>query len=264
MFEYSFVTTNRANPAPFAAACLSEAMLLAAMVVIPLVFVDRLPQQGLFNVLMLPAVPVAPPSPPPPMVAAKPIPKAAHVARAFNPNGLTSPVVVPKEVAMIDETSDVTSLDTGGMVGGVPGGIPGGIPGMSGGGMGAFGNVAALAPPPAPPAPVKVAATPAPPSAVTPRQISVGGAVQAAMLLRKVDPDYPPLAKRAHISGDVVLSAVIGADGKIENLNVVSGHPMLAEAALNAVRQWAYRPTILNGGPVEVITEIVVHFRLMS
>jgi protein TonB len=79
-----------------------------------------------------------------------------------------------------------------------------------------------------------------------------------------VDPEYPLLAKKAHITGDVVLSAVIGADGKIENLSAVSGHPMLVEAAMNAVRQWVYRPTILNGTAFQVVTEIVVHFRLMS
>jgi len=261
MFEQSFVPHAKANPVPIALACLSEAMLLTSLAVLPLLFVDSLPEQALFKVLMLPAVPAAPPSPPPPMLASQPIRTATRAIRVFDPHGLTSPVLVPKEVAMIDETSLV---DAAALAGGVPGGIPGGVPGMSGGngGFGALGNALVLAPPP--PAPVQVAATPVPTPVAVPRQVSVGGDVQAAMLLKKVDPEYPLLAKKAHITGDVVLSAVIGADGKIENLSAVSGHPMLVEAAMNAVRQWVYRPTILNGTAFQVVTEIVVHFRLMS
>jgi protein TonB len=260
MFEYSFVPSARIHPLPIAAACLSEAMLLAGLAAIPLLFVQTLPERALLSAIRLVSVPTAPPSPPPPMVAAKPIHPAARVPRVFNPNALVSPVAVPKTVAIIDET---LPAEVGAMAGGVPGGIPGGIPGMTGigGGTGLFGSALGVAPPPPP---SKILARSVPPPPVTPRQVSVGGDVQAALILQRIEPAYPLLAKRAHISGNVVLSAVIGADGKIINLTAVSGHPLLVEAALNAVRQWLYRPTVLNGTPVEVVTEIVVHFRLTS
>jgi protein TonB len=90
--------------------------------------------------------------------------------------------------------------------------------------------------------------------------VSLG--VQAAKLTRQVKPVYPPLAVQARISGTVRLAAVIGRDGSIQNLRVVSGHPLLTAAALDAVRQWRYLATLLNGEPMEVITQIDVNFTL--
>jgi periplasmic protein TonB len=81
-------------------------------------------------------------------------------------------------------------------------------------------------------------------------------------LIRKVQPSYPPLARSARIQGTVVLQAVISKQGTIENLRLLSGHPMLAPAAIDAVRQWRYRPYILNSEPVEVETQITVNFSL--
>ncbi len=86
--------------------------------------------------------------------------------------------------------------------------------------------------------------------------------MQEAKLLRRVIPSYPPLARQARISGTVQLVGVIARDGTIEDLRVVSGHPLLVKAALDAVRQWVYKPTLLNGEPVEVICPIDVHFTL--
>lgn len=83
-----------------------------------------------------------------------------------------------------------------------------------------------------------------------------------AMLVRKVIPQYPPIARAARISGIVRLIGTIGKDGTIQNLQVVSGHPMLARAAMEAVQQWIYKPTLLNGNPVEVIAPIEVSFTL--
>ncbi len=83
-----------------------------------------------------------------------------------------------------------------------------------------------------------------------------------AMLVRKVIPVYPPIARSARISGVVRLIGTIGKDGAIQNLEIVSGHPMLARAALEAVRQWVYKPTLLNGIPVEVVAPIEVNFTL--
>jgi protein TonB len=86
--------------------------------------------------------------------------------------------------------------------------------------------------------------------------------VQAARLLNRVMPVYPPLARANRITGVVMLTAIISADGLIRELRVASGHPLLVPAAVQAVRQWTYRPTLLNGVPVEVITTIEVNFKL--
>jgi protein TonB len=134
-----------------------------------------------------------------------------------------------------------------GVMGGVPGGAPGGVLG------GIIGAVAAAAPPPPPPPVAKP---------VTPSRIRVGGNVQAANLVRKVTPVYPPLAKQARIQGTVRFTAIIGKDGTIQNLQLVSGHPLLVAAAQAAVTQWVYKPTLLNGEPVEVVTQIDVNFTL--
>jgi protein TonB len=111
------------------------------------------------------------------------------------------------------------------------------------------------------PAPQKPAVKPAEPPA-PPKQLRVGGDVQAAALIFGPKPAYPALAKAARVQGTVKLQAVIAADGTIRNLQVASGHPLLARAAVDAVSQWRYRPTTLGGAPVEVITEILVNFAL--
>jgi periplasmic protein TonB len=100
---------------------------------------------------------------------------------------------------------------------------------------------------------------PSPPAKPAPSHFRISQ-MNPGDLLRKVQPLYPPLARSARIQGVVVLQATIGKDGRIENLHVLSGHPMLAPAAIEAVRQWRYRPYILNGEPVEVETEITVNF----
>jgi TonB family protein len=127
----------------------------------------------------------------------------------------------------------------GGVVGGVPGGIRGGVPG------GVLGGVPSVTPP-----------------ADMPRRITVGGNVQQANLISQPKPVYPPEAKQAHISGVVHLQAVIGKEGNIINLTVISGHPLLIPSAMEAVRQWVYRTTLLNGEPVEVVTQIDVNYTL--
>src|ERR1017187_5600057 len=111
------------------------------------------------------------------------------------------------------------------------------------------------APPPAVPA--------APPEASpSPRPISVGGNVQAALLIRQTPPVYPPLAERTGISGVVRLRVVVGTDGAVKEVSVISGNPLLTQAATDAVRQWLYRPTVVNGQPTEVVTEAAITFRL--
>ncbi|MGA3042550.1 MAG: energy transducer TonB [Bryobacteraceae bacterium] len=102
-----------------------------------------------------------------------------------------------------------------------------------------------------------------PPSAgASPQRLRVGSAVQKAKLVQHVEPVYPPLAMQARISGVVHLNAVIGKDGTVQNLTVASGHPLLVPPAMEAVKQWVYAPTLLNGQAVEVVTQVEVEFRL--
>jgi TonB family protein len=96
----------------------------------------------------------------------------------------------------------------------------------------------------------------------TPQRIRVGGNVQAANLVHKVNPVYPPQAKEAGIQGTVRFTVIIGFDGHMQHLQLVSGHPLLVEAAREAVSQWRYKPTLLNGSPVEVVTQVDVNFTL--
>ena len=115
----------------------------------------------------------------------------------------------------------------------------------------------------APPPPPKLPAEPKKP-APAPKPVPVGGDVQAAKLIYQPKPVYPPLARQARISGVVRLEAIISRDGLIQNLRIVSGHPLLVPAAQDAVRRWRYQPTLLNGAAVEVITQIEVNFTLTS
>jgi periplasmic protein TonB len=170
--------------------------------------------------------------------------------RMFDAGRLTAPKVIPQNIALIKEEDLPPAMSSGGVVGGVPGGVPGGAPGGVIGGI--IGGIPSAAPPPA----VKEA----PKSALT--RIRVGGNVQAANLIKRVVPVYPPLAKQARIQGQVRFTAIIGKDGTIQNLQLVSGHPLLVSAAQEAVKQWIYKPTLLNNEPVEVITQIDVNFTL--
>ena len=186
----------------------------------------------------------APPPPPPPPAAViqrvvKPVVRLIH-------NGqMMAPTVIPKKVAMIKEEELPPDVGSVGVTGGVPGGIAGGSAGGVLGGI--IGGVGSNMPPP--------------PKA-TPSRIRVGGNVQAAKMLRQIMPVYPPIAKTAHISGTVVLRAVIGKDGTVQDLQYVSGPPLLMKSAMDAVKQWRYQPTQLNGEPVEVDTTISVVFTL--
>jgi protein TonB len=154
---------------------------------------------------------------------------------------LVAPKVIPKDIKIIKEDAapDMGSGVTGGVVGGVAGGSMGGV----------IGGVIGGAAPPPPPKP-------------TVSRIRQGGNVQAARLINRVTPVYPPLARQTRISGTVRLHAIIGKDGSVQSLTLESGHPLLVQAALDAVRQWRYQPTLLNGDPVEVDTTIDVIFSL--
>jgi len=157
---------------------------------------------------------------------------------------LRTPTKIPEKVQMIkEEEAPPPVMSTGGVVGGVPGGVPGGQMG------GVIGGI--------------ISSTPvAVPKVATPQRVRVSQGVSQGLLVRKVQPNYPPLARQARIQGSVLLQAEISKDGSIENLRLISGHPMLAPAAIEAVKQWKYKPYFLNGEPVEVETQITVNFTL--
>lgn len=221
--------------------CLALGILLA----IPLAFTEELPKAQLLTFLTAP-----PPPPPPPPPAAAPVQKVVHVIQTdmLNTGQLRTPSRIPQKVQMIkEEEAPPPMAATGGVVGGVPGGIPGGQLGGVIGGIVNSANLSAV--------PKFVP--------VTPQRVRIQG-VTKGLLIHRVEPPYPPLAKSARVQGDVVLSAVINTNGEITNLQLVSGHPMLVPAALAAVRQWRYKPYLLNGQPVEVETTITVIFALTS
>ncbi|HVO56949.1 MAG TPA: TonB family protein [Dongiaceae bacterium] len=216
-----------------------QVTFLTVLILIPLIYTEALPK-GTFATLLI-APPPPPPPPPPP--AAAPVVHVKPQAHLMDAGKLVAPKAIPKEVKIIKEDAEP---DPGmmGAVGGVPGGVPGGqMGGVIGGVIGGSGS----APPPPKP---------------TQSRIKQGGAVTAASLLNKVQPVYPPLARQTRISGTVRLHAIISKDGSVQQLEVMSGHPLLVQAALDAVRQWKYRPTTLNGEPVEVDTTIDVIFSL--
>jgi protein TonB len=119
-------------------------------------------------------------------------------------------------------------------------------------------NASGPLPPPAPVPPSAAAVT----MPVPPGTIRVGGNLQSNKIVDKATPVYPPLAKQARIQGVVKLTVHIGADGTVKDIQLLSGHPLLVEAAVDAVKQWVYQPTLLNGNPVDVITDVDVNFTL--
>jgi len=164
------------------------------------------------------------------------------VARLLNQGVLTQPKAIPKQVAVFKEAE--LPPEAGGVAGGLDLGAGGLLGGAAGGASGAY-----LPPPP-----------PRPPKPTAP--IKVGGNVQEAKIIARPQPIYPPLARQARISGTVVLHAIIDKDGHVSELQVISGHPLLVQAAIDAVKQWRYQPTTLNGDAVEVDTTINVVFTI--
>ena len=217
-----------------------QAGILGILILIPLIYTEALPKETLTTFLVAPA---PPPPPPPPAAAIQRIVKP--VVRLIHNGQMMAPTVIPKKVEMIKEEELPPDVGNAGFTGGVVGGIGGGTAGGVLGGI--IGGVGSNLPPP--------------PKA-TPSRIRVGGNVQAARMIRQIMPVYPPIAKTAHISGTVILHAVIGKDGTVQDLQYVSGPPLLMKNAMDAVKQWRYQPTQLNGDPVEVDTTISVVFTL--
>jgi len=206
-----------------------QGLALGALLLIPLIYTQTLPNAMLSTFL------VAPPPPAPPPPPAQAVVKQVKT-KTFAVSPTVAPTVIPKRIEIAkDEPPAVAAPDVAG------------VPGGTGSVMGGIGTGAAPPPPPPP---------------ATPSRIKVGGAVEAASLVKQVKPEYPPVAKTAHVSGTVVLHAIIAKDGSIEKLEYVSGPPLLMASAMSAVKEWKYRPTMLNGQPVEVDTTVQVVFSM--
>ncbi|HYW67261.1 MAG TPA: TonB family protein [Candidatus Dormibacteraeota bacterium] len=241
MFEEMVVSgaKERTNkPWTVVVSMILQVLFLLILILIPLIYTEALPKAMLSSILLAPP----PPPPPPPPPAAVQVVKIKPMVRLMDAGKLVAPKAIPKDINIIKEEELPPDAGMQGIAGGVPGGVAGGSMG------GVLGGVIGVKAPP--------------PPKVTPKRVMVGGNVQAARLVNKVQPLYPPLARQTRISGTVKLHAIIGKDGSVQQLQMVSGHPLLVQAALDAVRQWRYQPTLLNGEPVEVDTEIDVIFSL--
>ena len=150
------------------------------------------------------------------------------------------PAATPRDVARVNKEETPPNA-TAAIPGAVPGGAPNGLPN----------NVANIAKD----IPVAV-------PTIAPQKVRVSSGVAQGLLIHQVTPKYPSLARQARIQGTVVLQAVIGKDGSVQNLRVLSGHSMLTQAAMDAVKQWRYKPYYVNGEPVEADTQINVNFNL--
>ena len=207
---------------------IAHVAIFAAIIIIPLMATDVLPTPP--SMMAFVAAPPPPPPPPPPAPAA-PQPKM-EPGPVTNPNA--APIEAPKEI------KPETGLPSVGVPGGVEGGVPGGVVG------GVVGGLPEAPPPPPPPtAPVRV-----------------GGAIRAPTKVRDVKPVYPPIAQSARVSGVVIIEATIGADGRVKDAKVLRSIPLLDQAALDAVKQWQFTPTLLNSVPVPVIMTVTVNFTL--
>jgi protein TonB len=209
-------------------------LLVLALIVIPLFHTDTLPRPETLTMLyVLPAAAGSNVTEPP---VTRSSPRHTHSIR------------IPSGVHATQEAPPSPPVDTaGGVVGGVPGGAIGGIPGgVLSEVLGSTGRAPVLGKPPAP----------------TPKRVRVPARIAEANLVYDVSPKYPPEAGQARIEGTVVLLAMIGKDGTVEDVRVESGLPVLAQAAIEAVRQWRYRPYLLNGEPVEINSQITINFTL--
>jgi protein TonB len=212
---------------------LLHSVIAATIIIVPLLSADQLPDPAsavkAFFVEPM-AAPAPPPPPPPPAPRQQQAPKVIPrpVEQKF-----TAPVEVPQEIKPEE------SIDMGveGGAGGVEGGVPGGVVGGIVGGL-----------PDAPPPPVQA--------------VRVGGQIKEPKKLKNVPPVYPDIAKQARVQGVVILECTISPQGKVTDVKVLRGIPLLDQAATDAVRQWVYTPTLLNGVPVPVIMTVTVNFKL--
>jgi protein TonB len=255
--------SNKKKTKAFMAAVILQVVLVSGIIIAQMAMPAKLGEFHVLTTLYM----APPPPPPPPPAPAEPPPRVRETPR--NTGGsdraavvvpevrmpqqptveqpeLVAPTEIPKDVARIMEVGPVGGA---GVIGGLPGGIPGGVPGgVSGGALGGvLGGVVNAPPPPPPREPVRV-----------------GGDVRQPRILKIVEPKYPPAAKSARVEGSVIIEATLTEAGTIERLKVISGPPLLIPAAVDAIQQWRYEPTYLNGQAVPVIITAKLNFSLAN
>jgi periplasmic protein TonB len=214
---------------------LAHVLLCAAIVAVPLTATDVLPTPQAMIAFAIPAASPPPPPPPPPRARA---PEPARTPQpASSPDA--APLTAPDEIR-----PEAPSRERAALLPGVPGGVEAGVP------DGQIGGIAIDMPS-------------APPPATPPQQpLHVGGRIKAPQKVRHVSPVYPPIALSARVQGSVIIDATIGPDGRVTDARVRRGVPLLDQSALDAVRQWEFTPTLLNGVAVPVIMTVTVTFTL--
>ena len=220
--------------------------ILGVLIVVPLVYYQGLPEyRWVSKEEFLTAV--VPPLPPKPETFGQH--RRVQVVK-LDPDDFVAPTEIPKAItAPLEDLPEISVLDDiareglGRVFEGVLDGIPGDPTGEG-----------ISSPPTEAPEPL--------PQPTKKKPIRVGGNVQASRLIHRVEPEYPELAKRARVSGMVILQVIVGERGAVEEVTIIRGHPLLNEAALRAVRQWRYSPYFLNGEPIPVTATVTVNFVL--
>jgi protein TonB len=236
-------TRQRRSPKDWALSFFIHFAILLLLLFVPLYFSQGIDMKRLETTLLVAPMPPMAPAPPPPAAPAR----VVHVApKVFTPGKLTAPTFIPKAIPMAANDSAPPQEAFAGSMGAVPGGVPGG---MVGGITGGMPNLAA-----------PVAATPAAEGPKHP--IRIGGDVKPPRLIYGPAAVYPILASQSHVHGMVVIDAIIDEHGSVVQEKVVSGHPLLIQAALKAVSERKYEPTILDGEPTPVDLRVEVNFQM--
>jgi protein TonB len=237
-------TRQKRHPLKWAASLGAHVGVLIILLLLPLYFSQGLNLQRLnATLLVAPPPPAAAPPPPPPAAAA---PRVARVTpKTFTPGKLTAPSYVPRAVVATPDAAPPAEAFAG-----MPGGISGGMPGGQVGGI-LGGSMNGAAPPAAP----VVAEGPKQP-------VRIGGDVKAPRLISGPAPVYPILARQGRIQGIVVIEAIIDDHGNVVQEKLISGHPLLVQAAMKALSQRKYEPTVLDGQPTAVDLRVEITFHM--
>jgi protein TonB len=230
----------KGRSATWAVSIVLHLILIVGVVVVPLFFYDSLPapDESIRAFFVTPVVAAPPPPPPPPPAAGvRPAPRTPVDPHPEEPAKFVAPLDTPAEI----KPEEGISL---GVEGGVPGGVEGGVPGGVVGGI--VGGLPQEAPPPAA------------------KLVRVGGQIKTPKLLKKVDPVYPELARQARAGALIILEATVDANGHVQEVRVLRSVPLFDEAAVDAVKQWSYRPLLLNGVPTPFIVTVTLNFHMQT
>jgi protein TonB len=237
-------TRQKRHPLKWAASLGAHLAVLFILLLMPLYFSQGINLQKLNMTLLVAPLPPSAAPPPPPMASAPRVVRT--IPKSFTPGKLTAPSYVPRAVVSTPDAAPPAEAFAG-MVGSVPGGMPGGQPG------GILGGVIGGAPAPAAPTPMREGPM---------QPVRVGGNVKPPRLLIGPAPVYPILARQSHIQGIVVIEAIIDEHGNVVQEKLISGHPLLVQAALKALSQRKYEPTILDGQPTPVDLRVEITFNM--